>query len=501
MAAGPHGEPVLRVVFRADASLDIGAGHVMRCLTLADVLKEWGAEILFLCRRLPGHLGDLLGAREYALAWLQEGITPEADAAACLEVLVGDVPWDWLVVDHYALAATWEREMRDVARHILAIDDVADRAHDCDFLLDQNLGEPSRYQGLLPAAGQTLLGPRYALLRPQFVEVRERQARRDGTVRRLLVFCGSGDSRGDTLKVLGAIARLGHAGLAVDVVIGQANPHAAAIETACQGLPGATLHVQTTDMAGLMAAADLFVGAGGSSSWERCCLDLPAIVLATADNQVGQARALAEAGAHFYLGPAESVTVDSLTRLLACALETPELLRHMAEQGRDLVDGRGAGRVAVRLLASGIGLRRATAEDSGALLAWRNHPQTRRHSFDPAEIALESHERWFAAVLADPHRELLIAELDGRPLGVLRYDIDSGRAHVSIYLVPGLSGLGWGTRLLQAGETWLREQRPDVGFCEAEIAATNVASLGAFRAAGFLPRRATYGKELYDAQP
>lgn len=487
----------MKVAFRADAAVDLGTGHVMRCLALADRLREAGARTCFLCRPLDGHLGQRIAARGYGLVWLPLREDLAQDAEDSRAALAPDAPWDWLVVDHYGLDARWESALRGVAGRILAIDDLADRPHDCDLLLDQNLQDPGRYDGRVPAGCRPLLGPRYALLRPQFAAARKTLRPREGRVARLLVFFGGTDPGGETLKALEAIRRLNRSDLAVDVVVGEANPHRAAIEAACRALPQATLHGQVEDMAARMAAADLFVGAGGTSSWERCCLGLPALVLATADNQVAQSQALARAGAQVYLGPSSGVGPEPLAHWITALISAPEWLAHMAEQGMRLVDGGGCARVGDHLLADAIRLRRARAEDCQQIHAWRNHPDTRRHARDPAPIEYAAHERWFAQVLADPDRELLVAEQDGRPLGVLRYDIRAGVGSVSIYLVPGLAGQGWGRRVLLAAERWLEVERPDVTVCEAEVLAENAPSLALFQMAGFRPHRITFRKDCH----
>lgn len=487
----------MKIAFRADASVVIGAGHVMRCLTLADRLRAEGADIRFLCRPLDGHLGELISARGYEFVTLPLREDLEQDAQDCLAALSDQAPWDWLVVDHYGLGAAWERVVRGAAKKILVIDDLADRSHECELLLDQNLQPPGRYSGRVPADCITLLGPRYALLRPQFEAARKAMRPRKGRVSRLLIFYGGSDAGDETCKALGAIRQLGRADLAADVVVGPSNPHRAAIEAAIQHLPNATLHSWVEDMATLMVTADLFVGAGGTSSWERCCLGLPALVLATADNQIAQCEALARAGAQLYLGPSCSVDQERLARSIEFAIGQPELLKHMAEQGQSLVDGRGVGRVADHLLVDLLRIRRAEPSDSALIHAWRNHPDTRRHAFDPTEIERERHERWFARVLADPNRELLVAEQAARPIGVLRYDIAAGQARVSAYLVPGLAGQGWGRRLMLAGERWLRVERPDVTVCAAEIAAANTASMALFDAVGFRPYRTSLMKDIH----
>ena len=335
----------MKVAFRADASVQIGSGHVMRCLTLADALHERGAAARFICRQEPGHLGDLITARGYKLAWLPKCEDLLEDARHTHVALAGQAPWDWLVVDHYALDAKWEQSLRPMAKNVMVIDDLADRPHDCDLLLDQNLQEPGRYIGLVPDTSQSLIGPKYALLRPQFAAARKNLRSRDGHVSRLLLFFGGSDAGGETLKALSAIKMFGRSDLAVDVVIGQDNPHRAAIEAACRTLANVTLYCQVEDMAARMTSADLFVGAGGTSAWERCCLGLPALVLATAENQIAQSQALGHAGAQIYLGPAQSMMPERLALQIEALMSQPELLTSMAEQGRALVDGLGAERV------------------------------------------------------------------------------------------------------------------------------------------------------------
>lgn len=512
----------MRIVFRVDASLQIGTGHFMRCATLAERLRHEGASVSFICRDLPGSLCEYLAARnvethclptkaEASVSLAEEGYEPdrapyenwlgvsqEQDASDTHRIINElNLRPDWLVVDHYALDIAWERELRPYVKKIMVIDDLANRSHDCDLLLDHNLQKDGRYSGHIPAECCCLIGPRYALLRPQFAAARQHLRARDGRVSRVLVFFGGADAGGETLKALSALAALDRSDLVVDVIIGQTNPHRRDIASACRSLPNTTLHCQVEDMATRMAEADLFLGAGGTSSLERCCVGLPAVVLATAENQISQSQALACAGAQIFVGPAMHVTPDSLSGLLDHILRLPELVSHISEQARALVDGRGSGRVADHILNNAIHLRRAEFADCENIYGWRNHPDTRRFSFDARPIDLETHKRWFTALLDDPSRELLIAENDGQPLGVLRYDVADERALVSIYLLPGLAGQGWGRRILLAGENWLRTRHPALRAIEAEISADNAVSLAAFRAAGYEPYRSLYRKEIH----
>jgi UDP-2,4-diacetamido-2,4,6-trideoxy-beta-L-altropyranose hydrolase len=220
------------IVFRTDASVEIGSGHLMRCLTLADQLRGDGTEVAFICRDLPGGMFDLLDARGYRNARLDLAATSPRlqhdDARATIEALAQLFPGgvDWLVVDQYELDAEWERLLRPLSRKLMVIDDLANRSHDCDLLLDQNYYRDldSRYQGLVPEQCVTLLGPGYVLLRPEFTLARQRLRARDGIVRRILVFFGGSDPTNETEKVMAALRLLGRPDIDVDVVVGLANP-------------------------------------------------------------------------------------------------------------------------------------------------------------------------------------------------------------------------------------------------------------------------------------
>ena len=223
--------------------------------------------------------------------------------------------------------------------------------------------------------------------------------------------------------------------------------------------------------------------------------------MSTAVNQEAIAEALAKGGYHLYLGDHASVDEDEITRGLGRL--TPTLRRLFARRGGDLVDGRGTARVVRELytLAKGaLEIREARADDCERLYAWRNHETVRRHALDPAPLALEAHRDWFALALGNPDRHLLVGELlserGGSPVGVVRYDIDRTKreAEVSIYLAPEEMGEGLGGRLLERGETWLREREPDVTSIRALIKPQNEASVKLFTRSHFEAQHVTYSK-------
>lgn len=504
----------MKILFRTDSSYSIGSGHVFRCLTLADDLRQRGAEVTFVCREFPGNMIGAIEGKGYKAVrlpsphdlaaaaadagyagWL--GAPWEEDAKETVAVLQGGQA-DWLVVDHYGVDHRWEKAVRPHMGKILSIDDLADRPHDCDLLLDQNLyeGMEGRYDGLIPEGCPVLLGPKFALLRPEFADARKALSRRDGSVKRVLVFFGGSDSTGETEKALEALSGIGATGLEIDVVVGASNPRKGEIEAFCARHEAFRFHCQTGNMAELLARADLAIGGGGTTTWERCSLGLPSIVVAVAENQEELARCGAENGLFLYLGREQSVTAERIREVFRVVSSTPELLKSFSRHGLSFVDGRGAQRVAGLLMPPRITLRRAGPEDCDAIYEWRNAEETRRYIFDKTVIPLESHRAWFRKTLGDPGRILLVGETDGRPVGVLRYDFTGDAALISVYLVPGQAGRGVGSELIRSGSRWIREHRPEITKVIAEIFRENQASVRAFEQAGYTEHHLTYEEVL-----
>lgn len=334
----------MKILFRADASVDLGSGHVMRCLTLAEELARRGHQAAFACRAGVGDMLKFISARGFPSFSLDEGIEQPDETGRILETW-GDA--DWLVVDHYGLDAKWEKALRPGLKHVLAIDDLADRRHDCDLLLDQNLYDhpTERYQGLLPEDCRQLLGPAYALLRPDFSVMRPLRAEHGGAVKNLLVSFGGSDPTDETGKTLEALALLPVQFEGVDVVMGASCPRRDEVQARFGGLPGLRFHIQADNMAELMARADLAVGGGGVSVWERCCVGLPALCVAVAQNQVEIAKAAHRSGVLHYLGWHADVSAADLAAALLEWSRAPGRLAEMSRRARQLVDGRGAARV------------------------------------------------------------------------------------------------------------------------------------------------------------
>ena len=297
----------MKVVFRVDASLQMGTGHVMRCLTLAQALKYNEANIEFICRKHEGNLIDkirLNGFNVHELEVLEKvddklahshshshwlGATQQQDADDCLDILKAEKT-NWLIVDHYSLDEQWQKRLKPYYEKLMVIDDLADRKHQCDVLLDQNFGRSYQdYKDLVPASAKLLMGSEYALLRSEFEKYRQYSLdrRKDEKFKKLLVNMGGADQDNITGKVIERlqVAKLPK-DLEITVVMGKTAPHLASVITSANKLTyRSEVKVDVDNMAELMANADIAIGASGATTWERCCLGLPTIQLITAYNQ------------------------------------------------------------------------------------------------------------------------------------------------------------------------------------------------------------------------
>ncbi|MFP4453939.1 MAG: UDP-2,4-diacetamido-2,4,6-trideoxy-beta-L-altropyranose hydrolase, partial [Desulfobacterales bacterium] len=388
----------MKIAIRVDSSLQIGTGHVMRCLTLADALKAKGAKVVFVCREHPGHLcdkiagkgfevfrlesgsdNDSLQADSFALthaSWL--GTSQSVDVTKTIAALHDNAPWDWIIVDHYALDHCWESAMCKVANNIMVIDDLADRKHECDLLLDQNyFQEPEkRYESLLLEHCKTLLGPKYALLRPEFREARKFCRMRGNGIARILVYFGGNNPDNLTGMALEALSTPELEHLLVEAVIGPNNQHQEQLEKQAKNRPGTRLHVQPENFTELMLRADFCIGAGGTTTWERLCLGLPSLVITVAQNQEPFTRELDEAGYVRWLGNKEQVNVSDIRESLISEIHRSQNLEN-SDDPPSLVDGYGALRAAEKLVpsdAKDLSLRQAVQEDMELFFTWANDP-------------------------------------------------------------------------------------------------------------------------------
>jgi spore coat polysaccharide biosynthesis predicted glycosyltransferase SpsG/RimJ/RimL family protein N-acetyltransferase len=375
----------------------------------------------------------------------------------------------------------------------MIIDDLADRRHVCDLLLDQTSGrQDSDYRPLVSTGCELLLGSRFALLRPQFAAARVhalKRRRECSKIRRILVSFGASDPRNISRIVLEGIALSGIAA-DVDVVLGAASPHGEDLRSLADTMAQVVeFHAQVTDMANLMMRADLAIGAAGTSTWERCCLGLPSLVVIAAGNQNLTAEELARAGAAQLLGRSDALTPAAVARAVDDLARNGGELRGMGERATQLCDGRGTLRAICALLPPApvrdgkiASLRLASAADTDIMFRWQADDQTRRYARTPRSPTRDEHMAWVQASLGDPNRVLCLVLHDQTPAGVLRLDrIENSNSYeVSVLVDPDKYGLGIATAALSLGRTLFPGAR-----LIAEVLPGNAASHRLFKRAGY----------------
>ena len=354
----------------------------MRCITLADALKAKGAKCQFICRAHEGNLIEFIRSKGYIVhalpggavanqiletpciatsdfdgpslahsQWL--GATQAQDAEACAAILAKNHA-DWLIVDHYALDIRWERVLEPHYRHLMVVDDLADRSHACDLLLDQTLGrDEADYLPLVPNSCRLLCGSRYALLRPEFAALRSYslQRRTRPALRELLITMGGVDKDNVTTKVLQALSSCQLPDdCRITVVMGATAPWLNDVRKQAENMAWHTrVLVGVSNMAHLMADSDLAIGAAGATSWERCCLGLPSVVVVIAKNQRSAASALLKADAALVIDYARDGFSE--IRAIIKKIKDQKARTKMACQASSLVDGFGVTSVADILVA------------------------------------------------------------------------------------------------------------------------------------------------------
>jgi UDP-2,4-diacetamido-2,4,6-trideoxy-beta-L-altropyranose hydrolase len=471
-------------IFRVDASPSIGSGHVRRCLVLAEALAADGWSVAFACCAGTKEAVPPLARGGFACRVVlaeHNGSTPLHDAAAdgC----------DLLVVDHYVLDARFEHACRSWVKTILVIDDLADRAHDCEILLDQTPGrQASDYASLVPGHCTVLAGSRFALLDPRFRRARERLGAPSDEVRRLLVGFGGTDPAGATARVLEALV-IAKLGAAVDVILGTANDDIGRIEQlAAQLDPPAAVHVSVDDMAGMIARADMAIGAGGVSALERCCLGVPSITITIAENQHKLADELALSGAAENLGPVGELSTRDIADAVSRLASDSARRGKMRAAALTVTDGLGAARVRAACSPAvfakdrrPVQLRLATMADAPLTLKWQSTPGIRAYSRNPDAPEPAEHTRWMQNKLADPRCIFHIILYAERPVGVLRLDWQAAGAYeISILVAAEAHGKNIGRAALEL----IRQLLPDA-VIRAVIHADNVASIRMFERAGY----------------
>ena len=496
----------MQIVIRADASRKIGTGHVMRCLCLADVLRSLGCIVTFVCRTQKGHMIDRIkecgiaclplanfatqsnpGGKTYT-DWL--GTSEMQDASDFLEALNRLKP-DLVIVDHYALGTVWESAVRKNGARIVAIDDLANRVHDCDILLDQTLDRVSDdYLGLVPKNCDMLLGTKFALLRPEFQALHQAIGKeyRAWPPKRVLISLGGVDNENATAAVLQSLAEtnLPHETELI-VVMGRKAPWLESVKNTAQSIPfRVDVRVDVKNMAELMTSCDFAIGASGTSGWERCAAGLPSLLLVLADNQQFNAQALHASGAARMIGVAEETGWQIELANALSKLALPGAMQKMSQSAAALVDGRGATRVGGNLIAKSLVASLCEPTDAHDVWTWREADGASQFYRSNKATQWADHKTWFNQAIKDPMRLMLMIGLPGHNLAHVRLDRsadDPASATVGICLNPDMRGMDLSAPSLKVAIDHASAQNIHRIF--AEVHRDNTASIRLFSRLGF----------------
>jgi UDP-2,4-diacetamido-2,4,6-trideoxy-beta-L-altropyranose hydrolase len=484
--------PPSLLIVRADASVAMGTGHVMRCVALAQAWQDQGGECIFVMAESTASSEARVHDEEFEFSGFTASPGSPQDAAQLVQ-LARERGAAWVVLDGYQFDVEYQRSLKATGTKLLVVDDTGHAgAYVADLVLDQNAQVTESLYQDRQAYTRLLLGFRYALLRREFKAWRDWKRQIVSAGRKVLITIGGSDPNNFTLVAIHALRLLAQDQMEATVVIGGSNPYAEQIEEELRGTGGSTrLLKNTSNMPELMADADVGISGAGSTCWEMCFMGLPAIVVDVAENQRAIAQELERVGIAIHLGSNSDVTAEAMASKLKKLLASHDRRTEMSERGRNLVDGSGSERVVAAMISADLRLRRARPKDCELLYTWVNDPEVRANSFSSEVISRERHEEWFRKKLADSNAILyLVIDPDESPIGQVRYDVEGSRALISISLGAGFRGKGYGGKCLSlAVEELFRSTSATV--IDAYVKPANETSLQMFLKAGFRRQQST----------
>jgi UDP-2,4-diacetamido-2,4,6-trideoxy-beta-L-altropyranose hydrolase/UDP-4-amino-4,6-dideoxy-N-acetyl-beta-L-altrosamine N-acetyltransferase len=499
----------MKIVFRVDSSLFIGSGHVMRCLTLAQLLKENATDVEFICRKHEGNLICKIRSNGFVvhelglykkikvdkrLAHSQLlGATQQQDADDCIEILKKE-KINWLVVDHYAIDEVWQYELKPYCDKLMVIDDLADRNYQCDVLLDQTFGRQQEdYLGRTPEECELLLGSKYALLRPEFSEWRSfsLERRSKSKFKKLLINMGGVDIDNVTEKILDElkICKL-PSDIKIAIVMGGSAPHLESVKSKSMALPYKTeIKVDVGNMAEIMSNSDIAIGAAGSTTWERCCLGLPTIQIVIAKNQQFLAQTLA---------------CRNIVKLAKEVKETTYLLENSSKwmkavcnSALEICDGMGAYKVFNKMTDRKIFLEEfgevdlcnyinLNENDKLQALNMRNHPKIKKWMYSQDSISEENHFGFIKNLEIDMERRYFLVKQKDKIIGSINFSKINFKNSVElgIYTNPFLQSKGAG-KILESAASQYAFIDLDVKKIKLEVFPGNERAIRFYNKCGF----------------
>ena len=453
------------IAIRVDASIRMGTGHVMRCLTLANKLKVQNHQVLFLAKQHHGNLNQLIEQQGFKIIqlpvpninidqqtdekqWL--GCHYQEDAQACIDALKPYFPLSLVIVDHYGLDKNWQDILKPYCLKLMVIDDLANREHHCDILLDQTFArQKSDYVNLVPKSCKLLLGKKYMLLRDEFSQLRDVAItkRKNFThSKNLLISMGGTDPDNISQALLQWLITLqpNITKLTVNLIANPCSKHLSKLQQLCQQYAWINLIIKPKSMAELMLDADIAIGSAGATAWERCCLGLPTLTIISAKNQETIATNLSKAGAIINLGWFDKLTKEHFSQALENVLSVDKNYLNLVTNSFKCCHGLGTNNI-IKILGDKIinqvSLRLADQKDCELTFQWQSDANLRKYSRNPKAVKKEEHIQWFHKTLKNKKRTLFIITVDNIPCGVLRLDeLTEKQQEISILLDANYQG-------------------------------------------------------------
>lgn len=469
------------VAFRVDGNAKLGIGHIMRCLTLAEKIYNVGFKILFICASLEYSLQRKIKDKGFRLFII--GSDTDTEVQQCIDV-ISNYLIKFLVVDHYQLDQHWERQIKNFVDEMVVIDDLADRPHDCHFLIDSAYGKTKKeYENLVNEKCQLLLSCDYTILRPDFIASRAlafTKRRETQKINNILINFGGTDILDLSNVSIEYLKRNGFMG-DINILISSSYSKLDDLKYACSKFNDVTLHIDSTQVADLMLKADLAIGSLGTSTWERCCLGLPCISVVVAENQSYIANQLAKIGA------IELTAIPTMEKTIASFIHASEMTHwnKLSEKSFTLCDGHGAERIISKLClneydSNSIVLEPISPSDEEILFTWQTEDGNRKFSRISRVPNRKEHSDWFHASLENPKRRMWVAIYQGTKCGYVRLDDLENSEEVSVLISTHHQGLGIAYKSIN-----ILKKLSLYNDIKAEVAENNVPSIRLFTSLGF----------------
>lgn len=489
--------PILLI--RADANSQIGSGHVMRCIALAQKWRIKNGQVFFIGNVQSNSLRNNIRKEGFELILID---TPWPDPKDITKVssIVDTFSNNniWFILDGYHFTPQYQRAIQKLKCKTLIIDDMAHHlSYHTDILLNPNINATK--ESYINCASSTcfLMGPQYALIRNEFIKKKYTEKISEQATN-ILVTMGGADPENITLIIIKALNNIIDKQLKIKVIIGHVNPHQEHITKEIKKSSNTIeLLKNSTDMPSLMAWADIAITAGGVTCWELAFSKTPFLTLILADNQKNNAYGLSDVGATINLGECQDFKLQTLSFYENLQINILKLInskqkrKHLIENAHKIVDGKGTERIVEIMLSFTLQLRTANYNDCHQVFIWANDSTTRKASFQSDKITWETHTKWFASQLKSPQIMYYIAvNGNGASIGQARFETTKNETVISISLDQKNRGLGLSIQLIiQSCQKYLLKQKNST--IKAYIKSNNHASIKAFKKAGFLQNELT----------